>query len=423
MNLSDAFFEHAVEHPRDTALWVDGQETTYGLMKQLIPNGWPNAWGNAVPAVCNGISVDYEIMLGILKGGGAYVPWNLGAPKDIRDLVDGKDAPGLAYIMFTSGSTGEPKGVPITHENAMAYVRNTIERLNVTPADRFSQMHDLTFDFSVHDVWVPWNAGASVYVVPEKERFAPARFINEHKLTVFSCVPSVITSMDRLGLLTPNALPTLRYVVLCGEVLTVKQAEAIQRAAPNATVENMYGPTEATVGITSYTWDPEKSPVECRDGIVPIGRAFPGQRALVIDGELLLRGSQVFDGYWQDQSREAFMDGWYCTGDLVTADHRAGLHFLGRTDNQVQIQGFRVELGAVETFLREAAKTDEVACIEHEGHIAAFIAGSTEMGCDVRARCKKGLASYMVPKWICWRDELPHNANGKIDRKGLVVEP
>lgn len=426
MNLSDAFFRTAEEYPERMALWVGGHGYDYdGLVRST--GGWTDllAPGEPLPIISDVSPVPYSAALGAVGDSHAYVP--------IRDertggLVRGARAPHLAYILFTSGSTGEPKGVPITHENSLAYVNNTIRRLDVTSDDRFSQMHSLAFDFSVHDVWVPWNAGASVYVVPKEQRFAPARFISEHRLTVFSCVPSVATSMDRLGLLKEGALPSLRWVTFCGEALTVQQAEAMQRAAPNATVENMYGPTEATVGITSYLWNPEISPAECRRGIVPIGWPFPSQRTRIVDGELQLAGSQVFGGYWRDleATAEAFDGDWYRTGDLVERDGRGCLHFVGRKDNQVQIRGHRVELGEVEAVLRDVFGAREVACVAwpiEEGcaqGIVAFV-GHMEQPHELDlAAVRTRMPEYMMPSEMRYSPDLPRNANGKVDRSALV---
>ena len=261
---------------------------------------------------------------------------------------------------------------------------------------------------------------------PEEERFAPARFINEHELTVFSCVPSVAASMDRLGLLTEGRFPTLRWVTFCGEALPMRLAQKMQEAAPNATIENMYGPTECTVGVTSYIWDPETSPDECRRNIVPIGTPFPGHRARIMDGELCISGPQVFDGYWRDEeaTRQAFYGPWYRTGDIVERDESGLLHYVGREDQQVQVRGHRVELAEVEGALRDVLGNPEVACVPWpvedgrvEGIVACVAPDCRYMGME--AEIADRLADYKRPTDWLWMDELPKNANGKIDRRAL----
>lgn len=353
----------------------------------------------------------------------------------------------IAYLLFTSGSTGDPKGVPVTHASARSYVEHTCRRLGVDEHDRFSQMHDLSFDFSVHDLFSCWERGACLYCVPEQAVFAPAKFIRDNQLTVWASVPSVVAVMLKMRMLQPGSFPSLRYSVFCGEPLPASSAEAWQRAAPNSTVENIYGPTEATVAITSYRWDSAKAPDECVHGIVPIGRPFPGQRCRIIDeaenevpngsiGELCLAGSQVAAGYWNDpqQTMERFttLPGtgrirWYRTGDLVRRDERGCFHFVGRVDNQIKIKGYRVELQEIDFAMRQASGSDQVASVgwpikngSAEG-VVGFVGGARQPSEDIILKeCRRVLPGYMVPKEIIFLDALPLNENGKIDRNRLA---
>jgi amino acid adenylation domain-containing protein len=219
-----------------------------------------------------------------------------------------------AYLLFTSGSTGEPKGVPISHANVCAYLESTCHRYSVDEHDRISQEFDLTFDLSVHDMFVAWDRGACLYCVPEKAVMAPAKFIRDSKLTMWFSVPSVAGLLSRMRLLTPGSFPSLRWSLFCGEPLPAAYAQQWQEAAPNSIVENLYGPTETTISITRYRWDSRNSPMECLNGIVPIGWPFEGQRVAVASedlhvlpaggtGELCIAGSQVSSGYWHDPQR------------------------------------------------------------------------------------------------------------------------
>jgi amino acid adenylation domain-containing protein len=352
-----------------------------------------------------------------------------------------------AYLLFTSGSTGQPKGVPISHANVRSYVDYTCDRYEVTPSDRLSQEFDQTFDLSVHDMFVSWERGACLFCVPAKATMAPAKFIREHALTMWFSVPSVIGSLSKLRLLQPNNFPSLRWSLFCGEPLPASYAHEWQDAAPNSIVENLYGPTEATIAIANYRWEKEHSPEQCVNGIVPIGQTFHGQHACVIDehhrmvpskgiGELCLSGSQVTTGYWNnpEKTEEQFIHLpadphtlWYRTGDLVKTDESGCLFYLGRIDHQVKIRGHRVELQEIEEVIRQVSGNPQVVSVAwpvRDGSadgVVAFICGPEPLDSGgILAYCRERLPEYMVPKKLCSVSEIPLNANGKIDRQKLI---
>jgi amino acid adenylation domain-containing protein len=354
---------------------------------------------------------------------------------------------GIAYLLFTSGSTGQPKGVPIAQSNVRSYLQYICDRYDVNETDRFSQEFDLTFDLSVHDMFVCWERGACLFSVPETSVMAPAKFIREHRLTMWFSVPSVIGVLARMRLLPPGCFPSLRYSLFCGEPLAASYAQLWQEAAPNSIVENLYGPTETTIAISHYRWNKNGSSEECMNGIVPIGWIFDGQQCSVIDaerkavpaglpGELCLCGSQVTIGYWNEpkKTQEQFVRlpaagerSWYRTGDMVRQDTNGCLYYLGRVDHQVKIRGYRVELQEIEAVLRRACDTEQVVSIawpvEHGSAdgVVAFVAGVAALDADrVLDYCSKILPGYMVPKTIYLCDEMPLNANGKVDRPRLV---
>jgi len=351
-----------------------------------------------------------------------------------------------AYLLFTSGSTGIPKGVPISQANVRSYVQYTCDRYQVHERDRFSQMFDLTFDLSVHDMFVCWERGACLYSVPERSVMAPAKFIRDHQLTMWFSVPSVPAALTKMRLLQPGSFPSLRYSLFCGEPLTALHAGLWQEAAANSVLENLYGPTETTIAISQYRWDRQRSPEECLNGIVPIGSVFEGQQARVVDadgravacgeaGELCLSGTQVSSGYLNnpEKTREQFVQlpgtgttTWYRTGDLVKQDASGCLLYLGRIDHQVKIHGNRVELQEIEAALRQVSSAQQAIAIAwpvNNGSadgIVAFLSGLQRVDeQSVLEGCRTLLPSYMVPKRICLIDDWPLNANGKIDRKKL----
>ena len=352
------------------------------------------------------------------------------------------------YLLFTSGTSGVPKGVSISHRNLCAYLDRAVGRYGIGPGDRCSQAFDLTFDLSAHDLFVTFTTGACLYVPPAASLMSPARFISTNRLTSWFSVPSTAMVLDKLRLLTPDAFPSLRWSLFCGEALPARLADRWQRAASHSTVENLYGPTETTIAVTSYRWNPQTSPLECERGIVPIGWAFDGHRVVVCRddgtisadgevGELYVAGPQVTSGYLGDerQTEERFVrletDGpmFYRTGDLVSADVRGCLHYHGRLDDQVQVRGFRVELTEVDATIRKAAGTDlamAVAVDLHAGAATRLLAVVEGAENESRRRlvldeCRRGLPDYMAPVDLVFVEKLPVNANGKLDRKGALA--
>jgi amino acid adenylation domain-containing protein len=352
----------------------------------------------------------------------------------------------IGYLLFTSGSTGIPKGVMVSHANVTSFVNVTVDRYQVTERDRFSQNFDMTFDLSAFDMFVAWERGACICCPSDKSLISPGRFIREAALTVWFSVPSVAAFMKRLGSLKPDQYPNLRWSLFCGEALPADLAQDWAAAASGSIVENLYGPTELTIACTMYRWDPEKSPSECHLGLVPVGQPLPGMHAIVVDeqleevepqeaGELLLTGPQLSLGYWQDQEKTeaAFVtppgktETYYRTGDRVRrpVTETAPIVYLGRTDQQVKVLGHRLELGEVEGVLRRQPGVDSAAAIgwplttSGAGGVVAFVTGCDVKPEVIRNSLQTKLPFYAVPREIRVMPQLPLNANGKIDRNAL----
>jgi len=368
---------------------------------------------------------------------------DLGGDAEVSPAPPAQDDP--AYLLFTSGSTGRPKGVLVGHRNVTPFIRLMARRYGVEPGDRMSQAFDLTFDLSVFDMFVAWEHGASVHCLPEKVVMKPDRFIRERELTIWFSVPSVGVFLQRLGALKPGSFPSLRWSLFCGEALPAEIAEAWQSAAPGSTLENLYGPTEATIACTAYRWEPGHPEQARYQSLVPIGEPLGETSAMVADpelrelgsgeeGELLVGGPQVTLGYLDDPERTAASfvvptgrDGvHYRTGDRVVRTPDGNLHYLGRMDGQVQIHGYRVELGEVEAAIRDVSGVAGAAAIAWpvseagaEG-IVAFVSSDDALDVkDVRTTLQTRLPAYMLPQEIRILDDLPLNPNGKIDRKAL----
>jgi amino acid adenylation domain-containing protein len=365
------------------------------------------------------------------------------APASARVELD--SASELAYLLFTSGTSGVPKAVGVTHASVMHFIDTTVERYGVTRNDRFSQMFDTTFDLSVFDLFVAWHCGASVYCPSRATLLNPDQFIREHELTVWFSVPTVGLLMKRLGALKAGRYPSLRWSLFCGEPLPKELAEAWTAAAPVSRLENLYGPTELTVACTAYRWHPVTSPAECCGDIVPIGAPIGAMRARVVDerlvevapghvGELLMAGPQRAPGYFRDAEatarafvRRADGDVYYRTGDRVRRPVGDGpLAYIGRVDHQIKVLGHRVELSEIEYVLRQEPGVREAVALgwprtsTGTAGVVAFVTGSEIDVAGMRARVGQKLQRYAVPQTIRVLTALPQNANGKVDRQALI---
>jgi amino acid adenylation domain-containing protein len=354
-----------------------------------------------------------------------------------------------AYLLFTSGSTGVPKGVPIPHRAAVSYIRHIVERYSLGLGCRLSQTFELTFDPSVFDVFGAWASGATVVVPGPRDLLMPVRYVNDRKITHWFSVPSVVSLASRVGALPPDAMPGLTFSGFIGEPLTLVQAAAWRAAAPRSSIENLYGPTELTVSCAEYTLpgNVDQWP-RTRNGTVPIGEIFAELEALVVDadglpaetGELLVRGSQRFDGYLDPQDNHGRFaspagDGvspytgerplapadWYRTGDRVRREHGSLVH-LGRLDRQVKVRGFRIELGEIEHVIRSVEGVSDAVVIAPEdetGQLRSFFTGCGDTRDEIRRLIAERLPPYMVPAEITWIEQMPLNPNGKIDHRAL----
>lgn len=348
------------------------------------------------------------------------------------------------YIIFTSGTTGIPKGVMIS-AGAVAHFLDAMQaQYNVQPTDCVAGITEITFDLSIFDIFATLKYGAALLVVPPTQMMAPSSFLQRHRPTIIFTVPSIAANLQRMKLLTPNSFASLRYSFFAGEPLPVASATLWKAAAPNSVVDNLFGPTEATVVCIGQRFHGPENATPKR-GVVATGKAFPNMEAGIVDpaslaflpdeqqGELLLSGPQLSSGYFGDAESTAkrfpTIGGkrWYRTGDLAYRDSSGIFHHLGRIDNQVKVLGLRVELEEIEAHLREIYETDSVAAIawpvEHgsASGIVAFISG--RFGADdpaLKEQIKKRLPNYMVPSTIRHIEAIPLNANGKIDRKELA---
>jgi amino acid adenylation domain-containing protein len=361
-----------------------------------------------------------------------------------------------AHILFTSGSTGMPKGVVITHSNVTAFVTWALEHFGIDHTDRFSGHTPFHFDLSTFDIFGTFAAGAELHLLPPAVALLPPKlveFIRNSQLTQWFSVPSVLNYVAKFNALRQDDFPALRRVLWCGEVLPTPALVYWMKHLPHVRFTNLYGPTEATIASSYY--DVPACPRDPRESI-PIGHACGGEELLVLDedldpvlpghmGHLYIGGAGLSPGYWRDAEKTTSVflpdprnqarpgapsknDRLYRTGDLAWEDAAGCVYFVGRTDTQIKSRGYRIELGEIETALNSFDALEECAIVA----IQAESFGGWMICCayvprdrnDVtqaalRKHLEKLVPSYMLPvRWMQY-PALPKNANGKIDRPRL----
>lgn len=353
-----------------------------------------------------------------------------------------------AHILFTSGSTGDPKGVVITHANVMRFIEWAVRYFEIDFSDRISGHPPLHFDLSYFDIFGTLAAGAQLHLVPAESSLLPnklAEFMRASQLTQWFSVPSVLNYMAKFDVVRYNDFPSLKRLLWCGEVFPTPALIYWMQRIPHAQFTNLYGPTEATIASSYHTVrecpGDEKAPI-------PIGTACEGEELLVLDenlqpvlpgqvGDLYIRGVGLSPGYWGDAQKTAaaFLaygpdqkDRIYKTGDLARRAEDGLVYFVGRADTQIKSRGYRIELGEIEAALHSLGGLEEcaVVAIPSEGfegnliccaYVPAYSAQITHAA--LRTKLSKLIPSYMLPgRWMSLA-RLPTNANGKIDRRQL----
>ena len=361
-------------------------------------------------------------------------------------MSEGKE---LAYLLYTSGSTGVPKGVQVTNSNVLSYLSALSGIWQLEPNFRASQTHDFSFDPSVSDMFFTWSNGGALCILPEEELLMPFDFINREKLDIWSSVPTVASFMMKMGLLKPNSFPTLRKSRFAGEPFPKVLADAWQIAAPNSTVENHYGPTETTVDVSRHLYTRDQKVKQFANGIIPIGKPLSGNTIAIIDelhnrmvsgeiGEIVFKGPQVSNGYLNDQRKtesvfvkfewDQSQDTWYRSGDLGFFNEEGILECLGRKDNQIKLGGKRVEIGEIESALSrfDLIKDVVVVPLKDESNIVigcvAFTISKLEKMDEERLRKESSqfLEKIFFPKRIIRIESFPLTISGKTDRKTLA---
>jgi len=354
----------------------------------------------------------------------------------------------LAYILYTSGSTGNPKGIMHTHRSGLSFAEWAADTYGLLASDRLSNHAPLHFDLSTFDFFAGAVAGATTVIIPEALTKFPAnlsKLIQDEKISVWYSVPFALTQLMERGVLESRDLSHLRWLLFAGEVFPTKHLRELMSRFPDVHFSNLYGPTETNVCTYYHV---EQIPPDT-DETIPIGRPCANIEDLVIDaddhplppgevGELVIRGGVVMKGYWGMPERnatcfyrrpafESFEDVFYRTGDLVQLGSDGNYRYLGRKDRQIKTRGYRVEMDEVEVSLLSFGDVAEAAVYilpDHQGSnlIGASVilsAGSPADETDLLEHLKSRLPFYAIPARIFILSDFPRTSTGKINRREL----
>lgn len=346
------------------------------------------------------------------------------------------------YILFTSGSTGMPKGVVISHRAVIDFTEEASENMKFSSEEIFLNQAPFYFDASVPDIFCTVRNGATLHIV-DKEMYAfPIKlvdYIEKNKINALFWVPSALIMVANFRALKKRDISSLRKIMFCGEVMPVKQLNMWREVLPTVTYVNYYGPSETTYASSYYIIDREFKD----DEMLPIGKAAINTGIFLVDnmgkeiteteiiGEIYIRGSGLALGYYNnpEKTKENFVQNpvhslfpeiVYKTGDLAHYNEDGNIIFDGRADYQIKHLGYRIELGEIENQTISLDGISQVACIyyEEKDSIVCYYSGNVNEDI-IKNELKEKLPFYMIPQKIVKLDVLPINENGKIDRKKL----
>lgn len=361
----------------------------------------------------------------------------------VREYTDRIIDTDLLYVLFTSGSTGDPKGVAITHRGVIDYIDWVTETFDINESDSFGNQAPFYFDNSILDIYSTLKTGATLYIIPEELFAQPVRlleYLAYNEITTIFWVPSALIMVSKLkAFRNVDVSQTLKRVLFCGEVMPNKQLNIWRSYLPDMLYANLYGPTEITDACTYYIVDREFAD----DEPLPIGNAMRNTEIMVLDeqdklvlepdkiGELCVRGTSLAVGYYnnpaktaavfvQNPLQTAYEERIYRTGDLVKYNKFHEIIYLSRKDFQIKHLGHRIELGEIETAVSSLDGVSACCCLydEAKSKIVLFLENSFSKT-EINERLSKLIPEYMLPGKVVCIDRLPLNANGKIDRVEL----
>lgn len=350
------------------------------------------------------------------------------------------------YVLFTSGSTGQPKGVTISHKGVIDYIEWLYKTFEFNETTIFGNQAPFYFDNSILDIYSTLKTGATMVIIPEKLFAFPnslIEYLNNHEINTIFWVPSALISVANSGMLEKRSFVTLKKVLFCGEVMPNKQLNIWRKTYPNAIYANLYGPTEITDVCTYYIVEREFQDEEP----LPIGKACQNTEILILDendklvreneiGELCVRGTGLSMGYYGDEEKTnkvfvqnplntKYKDLIYRTGDLVKYNEKGEIVYVGRKDFQIKHQGHRIELGEIESAV-SAMNEIQQNCALYDDIMKKIILVCVTNGKigekEIYRNLQQKIPKYMMPSIIKIIDTMPLNVNGKIDRTKLKKE-
>lgn len=340
------------------------------------------------------------------------------------------------YILFTSGSTGNPKGVVVSHRACLSYLNWLTEEFKYDEETVFGNQTELYFSMSLSDAICNLKVGGKCVLIP-KSNFIFLKnlftLLNEEKVNTLYWVPSAYSILKNFNALENYKLEHVENVLFAGEVMPVKVLNYLRKNLPDASFTNMFGPSETVDICTFYRVDRSFKETET----LPIGKACPNLNYYILDeeekeskeGELCISGSFLASGYFRntEKTNEAFvqnplndkyLETIYKTGDLVRLNDFGELEFISRKDFQIKHLGYRIELGEIETILNSIEEIKTGVVLYENSEIIAFYEGEIEKE-EVLTYLKNHLQHYMIPSNVYKLDKMLYNQNGKKDRKAL----
>jgi len=422
-----AYLPVASELPAARKAWLIGQQ---GVKVVLIERDLANSF--ELPAGVHMLILE-DVLPDGQPGPGIALP-SVQGPQD------------LAYVIFTSGSTGQPKGVMIDHRGAVNTIQDVIDRFGLSHEDRVIGISAFNFDLSVYDIFGSLGRGAALVLPPHSQTPSPddwARMVCEHKVTVWNTVPALLEmQIEYLGARTASDLASLRLVMLSGDWIPVSLPGRLAAQLPNTVLVSMGGATEASIWSNYFVVDHVNPSWKS----IPYGWPLSNQSFHVltkdlfhaptwVPGELYIGGIGVAHGYYNDPERTAASfithpqtgERLYRTGDMGRYHSSGYIEFLGRNDDQVKIRGFRIELGEIDAVLDRCPGVRSAATIVRQGSsqdrqlVALYVPENDSVSdAEIRAHLARVLPDYMVPTQFIELEQIPVNANGKVNRKALA---